>query len=499
MAINILNFKQFINESLEAQTEIIDISSESEYLRKGEPIKSNEFFIIHHVGGRGTAHQVVRVLNNRKNKAGQTIKLGVQWVVDGDGTIYKTLPSGSRGAHIGSSDDRNYRRRGAPPGISNSNAQGVEVVGKHDKDIRENGMPQQGIAVLKIIKHLGYTKDQIFGHGEVNPGHKAADEGATIKQYVMDHWDDPIDLSVFSKETTADIARPSSNTANGNTANGNTVINSELIKKLITVLKDKNFSNDDIKLTSNPKETSSGPQSTGSIDISAGNFSAEQKENISYLINAMTDTGITDPLTQIGILSVISKECNFKPKSEASYAKTPNSSIKEKFGERDGDASVRKKFQNLRDAVDTEEKKVIKVLNDLTNLELDKLKSNPEDFFNWVYGGKWGADHLGNTQPGDGYLYCGRGFNQLTGRSNYKKYGGEIDLDLVGEPDKVNDVDIAAKVAIVFLTKGKPVSSFPTFTDKTAAAEFFADINAGGGASDHRSNAVAASNKFNIA
>ena len=48
MAINILNFKQLINESLETQTEIIDISSESEYLRKGEPIKSNEFFIICH-------------------------------------------------------------------------------------------------------------------------------------------------------------------------------------------------------------------------------------------------------------------------------------------------------------------------------------------------------------------------------------------------------------------------------------------------------------------
>ena len=71
MALNILNFKQFINESLEAQTEIIDISSESEYLRKGEPIKSNEFFIIHHTAGHGTAQQVVRVLNTRKNKAGK--------------------------------------------------------------------------------------------------------------------------------------------------------------------------------------------------------------------------------------------------------------------------------------------------------------------------------------------------------------------------------------------------------------------------------------------
>lgn len=462
MALNILNFKQFINESLEAQTEIIDISSESEYLRKGEPIKSNEFFIIHHTAGHGTAHGVVGVLNARGG-------LGVQWVVDRDGTIYKTLPSNSIGAHVGSSDTKSYRDRGAPPGISNANAQGVEVIAKDDADIQ---MPEQGIAVLKIIKHLGYTRDQIFGHGEVNPGHKAATEGATIKKYVMDHWDNPIDLSVFSKETTADIARPSSTISNGNT-----VINSDLIKKLITALKAKNFSNDDIKLTSNPKTTGTGSQSTGSIDISAGNFSAEQKANISYLINAMTAKEITDPLTQIGILSVISKECNFIPKSENPYDTTPNSSIRNKFNNRVNDLTKQK-------------------ISDLSETELDTLKHKPEEFFNWVYGNMLGN---GSVSSGDGYKYRGRGFNQLTGINTYKKYGDRIGEDLVGNPDKVNDVDIAAKVAIEFATKGKPASSFPKFTDKTDSAEFFADINAGGTSSSHRSHAVAASNKFSIA
>ena len=145
MAINILNFKKFINEAVETQTEIIDISSESEYPRKGEPLKSNKFFIIHHTAGLGTAHGVVRTLNTRKNKAGKTIKLGVQWVVNRDGIIYKTLPSGSIGAHIGPSNSY----PAAPPGISNDNAQGVEVVAKDDTDIK---MPEQGIAVLKIIK-----------------------------------------------------------------------------------------------------------------------------------------------------------------------------------------------------------------------------------------------------------------------------------------------------------------------------------------------------------
>ena len=111
------------------------------------------------------------------------------------------------------------------------------------------------------------------------------------------------------------------------------------------------------------------------------------------------------------------------------------------------------------------------------------------------------ANIIGNgpVSSGDGWKYRGRGFNQLTGRANYKKYGNIIGKDLVENPDLVNDTKVAADIAIAFATKGKPASSFPTFTDKTAAAEFFADVNAGGTASSHRSNAVAATDKFNIA
>jgi putative chitinase len=40
---------------------------------------------------------------------------------------------------------------------------------------------------------------------------------------------------------------------------------------------------------------------------------------------------------------------------------------------------------------------------------------------NVVYGGAWGAKNLGNTMPGDGFVWRGRGLLQITGRAGYAK------------------------------------------------------------------------------
>ena len=42
---------------------------------------------------------------------------------------------------------------------------------------------------------------------------------------------------------------------------------------------------------------------------------------------------------------------------------------------------------------------------------------------------------LGNTQPGDGARFKGRGYVQLTGRANYTRIGAQMGVDLVGNPD----------------------------------------------------------------
>jgi len=58
------------------------------------------------------------------------------------------------------------------------------------------------------------------------------------------------------------------------------------------------------------------------------------------------------------------------------------------------------------------------------------------------------AAKLGNTQPGDGQRFKGRGPIQITGRFNYAKYGGLLGRDLVGQPA------LAAAPEVAFATAG---------------------------------------------
>jgi predicted chitinase len=58
-----------------------------------------------------------------------------------------------------------------------------------------------------------------------------------------------------------------------------------------------------------------------------------------------------------------------------------------------------------------------------------------------------GRKDLGNTQPGDGKRYKGRGPIQLTGRANYNKYGQLLGLDLVNNPTMAATKEVGFRVA----------------------------------------------------
>jgi putative chitinase len=54
---------------------------------------------------------------------------------------------------------------------------------------------------------------------------------------------------------------------------------------------------------------------------------------------------------------------------------------------------------------------------------------------------------LGNTQPGDGRRYKGRGLLQVTGRDNYKACGFSLGLDLISHPELLELPEYAARSA----------------------------------------------------
>ena len=63
---------------------------------------------------------------------------------------------------------------------------------------------------------------------------------------------------------------------------------------------------------------------------------------------------------------------------------------------------------------------------------------------------------LGNTQPGDGKKFLGRGFIQLTGRKNYTAFAKWIsDPTILDTPEKVERVDYAVLSAIWYWTNNK--------------------------------------------
>jgi putative chitinase len=180
--------------------------------------------------------------------------------------------------------------------------------------------------------------------------------------------------------------------------------------------------------------------------------------NEQIVVNALKKAGITNRYSIAAIMAIIHKESGFKPQSEIAYNNTDNSSIRATFS----------KTKTLSDSA------------------LTTLKSNPVNFFNFVYGGKYGNSST------EGFKYRGRGFNQLTFKSNYIKYGRLTNTDLVNNPDLANEVNVAAAiVAQYFLQNFKNNSkvilsrykakNINDFKDSNTAVNAFYNANAGYG------------------
>jgi len=209
-------------------------------------------------------------------------------------------------------------------------------------------------------------------------------------------------------------------------------------------------------------------------------YSGTAAQNIDLLISEMEAHGITNKYAIVGILSTIGKESAFIPKNEIPYNNTPNRRIRKIFGAR---------------------------VKDLTDDELTALKANTTKFWDRVYGsddptGK--SQQYGNNQPGDGAKYLGRGFNGITFKKGYEKYGKTVGLDLVTNPDLLNDPKVAAKAAVAYFLNGLKAKGIDpnSFTSKADAIKTFVQLNAGAATNIEGSETLAkaeqVSNNFDI-
>ena len=78
-------------------------------------------------------------------------------------------------------------------------------------------------------------------------------------------------------------------------------------------------------------------------------------------------------------------------------------------------------------------------------------------YFTQMYQGR---TDLGNTHPGDGAKYHGRGYIQLTGRANYRSYGKRLGVNLERHPGKALTPAVGARVlADYFKQRGVAASA----------------------------------------
>src|SRR5262249_84830 len=64
-----------------------------------------------------------------------------------------------------------------------------------------------------------------------------------------------------------------------------------------------------------------------------------------------------------------------------------------------------------------------------------------------------GRKDLGNTEPGDGRRFKGRGYAEIGGRENYQSFGTAVGVDLVRQPERAAEAEVAAKIAVEFFKR----------------------------------------------
>ena len=86
-----------------------------------------------------------------------------------------------------------------------------------------------------------------------------------------------------------------------------------------------------------------------------------------------------------------------------------------------------------------------------TDLQISQLRTGPRALRQNRRKARYeGRKDLGNTQPGDGKRFMGRGYLQITGRANYGSYGTLIGQTLTSMPQLSEDPIVALNIACFY-------------------------------------------------
>lgn len=200
---------------------------------------------------------------------------------------------------------------------------------------------------------------------------------------------------------------------------------------------------------SSPKTTEAIGNAWDKVKVGARNIkenaTGKTAENKKIFEQELVRAGITDPKEMASYMGIAEGETGFHTLTESGRYK--------------GGDRIRSVFGKRKDIVDRAD-------------EIGKMSA--EDQYNTLYGGEFGKKQLGNTEQGDGYKFRGRGFNQLTGRDNYKKIGAKIGVDLENNPDLLSDPAIAARVNIAYnkdRVKSGKSAGFDSYLKATGGSE----------------------------
>lgn len=95
------------------------------------------------------------------------------------------------------------------------------------------------------------------------------------------------------------------------------------------------------------------------------------------------------------------------------------------------------------------------------------LNHNGEDDYFERYDGR---QDLGNTHPGDGGKYRGRGIFEITGWWNYWRSGKRIGIDLLANPERAAEPEISVLLACMFWSD-KGLNTYADANDSPAVTK----------------------------